>query len=166
MKKRNVIFAAILSGLVCFPLLLKAQAGPQVPLPGLNTADGDHALFSITTGTRKHSTGGWRSLSSDTTGSFNTGLGAGTLALNGPDDSNTAVGTATLLLNAGGASNTAVGRTAMLNNTTGDENTAVGVAALSACTTGGFNTAIGGIAGVPSPLVNSIRLLATSPASS
>ena len=90
---------------------------------------------------------GWRSLSSDTTGSYNTGLGAGALALNITDDSNTAVGTAALLLNAGGASNTAVGRTAMLNNTTGDENTAVGVAALSACTTGGFNTAIGGIAG-------------------
>ena len=146
MKNRNVIFAAILSGLVCFPLLVKAQAGPQVPLPGLNTADGNHALFSITTGTANTAVG-WRSLSSDTTGSFNTGLGAGALALNSTDDSNTAVGTAALLLNAGGASNTAVGRTAMLNNSTGDENTAVGVAALSACTTGGFNTAIGGIAG-------------------
>jgi len=146
MKNRNVIFTAVLSGLVCFPLLLNAQAGPEAALPGLNTADGDHALFSITTGTANTAVG-WRSLSSDTTGSFNTGLGAGALALNTTEDSNTAVGTAALLLNTGGTSNTAVGRTAMLNNSTGNENTAVGVGALSACTTGGFNTAIGGIAG-------------------
>jgi hypothetical protein len=146
MKNRNVIFAAILSGLVCFPLLLKAQAGPQAALPGLNTADGDHALFSITTGTANTAVG-WHSLSGNTEGSFNTGLGAGALALSTIEDSNTAVGTAALLLNTGGASNTAVGRTAMLNNSTGDENTAVGVGALSGCTTGGFNTAIGGIAG-------------------
>jgi hypothetical protein len=146
MKNRNVIFAAILSGMVCFPLLLKAQAGPEAALPGLNTADGDHALFSITTGTANTAVG-WRSLSSNTEGSFNTGLGAGALALNTTEESNTAVGTAALLLNTGGISNTAVGRTAMLNNSTGNENTAVGVGALSGCTTGGFNTAIGGIAG-------------------
>ena len=146
MKKRNVILAAILSGLVCLPFLLKAQDSPQAPLPGLNTADGDHALFSITSGTANTAVG-WRSLTSDTTGSFNTGLGAGALALNISDDSNTAVGTAALLLNNGGGSNTAVGRGAMLNNATGDENTAVGVAALGGVTTGGFNTAVGGIAG-------------------
>jgi hypothetical protein len=146
MKNRNVIFAAILSGLVCLPLLVKAQQGPQTPLPGLNTADGDRALFNITTGTANTAVG-WRALTSDTAGSFNTGLGAGALAVNTTEDSNTAVGTAALLLNSGGTSNTAVGRTAMLNNSTGSENTAVGVAALSGCTTGGFNTAVGGIAG-------------------
>jgi uncharacterized coiled-coil protein SlyX len=146
MKNRNVIFAAILSGLACFPLVIKAQAAPETALPGLNTADGDHALFSITTGTANTAVG-WRSLSSDSTGSFNTGLGAGALALNTTEDSNTAVGTAALLLNTGGISNTAVGRTAMLNNSTGNENTAVGVGALSGCTSGGFNTAVGGIAG-------------------
>ena len=146
MKNRNVIFATILSGMVCFPLLLKAQTGPQAALPGLNTADGDHALFSITSGTANTAVG-WRSLTSNTEGSFNTGLGAGALALNTTEDSNTAVGTAALLLNTGGISNTAVGRTAMLNNSTGSENTAVGVSALSDCTTGGFNTAVGGIAG-------------------
>ena len=146
MKKRNLIFASILSTLVCLPLLLKAQAGPEAALPGLNTADGDHALFSITSGTGNTAVG-WRSLYSNTEGSFNTGLGAGALALNTVEDSNTAVGAAALLLNTGGVSNTAVGRTAMLNNATGDENTAVGVGALSGCTSGGFNTAIGGIAG-------------------
>jgi len=146
MKNRNIMNAAILSALFCFPLVAKAQAAPETALPGLNTADGDHALFSITTGIANTAVG-WRSLSSNTEGSFNTGLGAGTLALNTTEESNTAVGTAALLLNSGGISNTAVGRTAMLNNSTGSENTAVGVGALSACTTGGFNTAIGGIAG-------------------
>src|SRR5215211_206656 len=146
MKNRNVIYATILSALFCFPLLAKAQAAPEVALPGFNTKDGDHALFSITTGIGNTAVG-WYSLSANTEGSFNTGLGAGALALNIAEDSNTAVGTAALLLNTGGVSNTAVGRTAMLNNSTGSENTAVGVGALSACTTGSFNTAIGGIAG-------------------
>jgi len=146
MKNQNVIFATILSALVCFALVPKAQAAAETALPGLNTADGDRALFNITTGIGNTAVG-WRSLTSNTEGSFNTGLGAGTLALNTTEDSNTAVGTAALLLNTGGISNTAVGRTAMLNNSTGDENTAVGVGALSGCTTGGFNTAIGGIAG-------------------
>jgi uncharacterized coiled-coil protein SlyX len=149
MTKRNII--AVLCALVCFPLLLKAQPAPETPDPGsvggsFNTADGDHALFNITSGTANTAVG-WFALRSNTDGSFNTGLGAGALALNTTEDSNTAVGTAALLLNTGGASNTAVGRTALLHNTTGDENTAVGVGALSGCTTGGFNTAIGGIAG-------------------
>src|ERR1044071_1424569 len=146
MKNRNLIFAAIVSALVCLSFSQRTQAAPEAPLPGLNTADGDHALFNITTGTGNTAVG-WFSLSSNTEGSFNTGLGAGALALNTTEDSNTAVGTAALLLNTGGISNTAVGRTAMLNNATGSENTAVGVGALSGCTTGGFNTAIGGIAG-------------------
>ena len=140
MKNRNVIFAAILSGLVCFPFLLKAQAGPEAALPGLNTADGDHALFSITTGTANTAVG-WRSLSSDTTGSFNTGLGAAALALNN-GSSNTAVGVAALLLNSTGSNNTAVGTGTLVNNTT-DRNTAVGASALNADNTGTDNCAVG-----------------------
>ena len=146
MKNRNLIYATILSVLFCFPLLAKAQAAPEAALPGFNTADGDHALFNITSGIANTAVG-WYSLSSNTEGNYNTGLGAGALALNTTEESNTAVGTAALLLNTGGISNTAVGRTALLNNSTGSENTAVGVSALSGCTTGGFNTVIGGIAG-------------------
>jgi uncharacterized coiled-coil protein SlyX len=146
MKNRNPIFAAIASALVCLPFLLKAQAAPEAPLPGFNTADGDHALFSITSGIGNTAVG-WYSLSSNTDGNYNTGIGAGALALNTTEESNTAVGTAALLLNTGGVSNTAVGRGALLNNATGSENTAVGVAALADVTTGGFNTAVGGIAG-------------------
>jgi uncharacterized coiled-coil protein SlyX len=146
MKKPNLMFAVMVTALVCLPLLLKAGAVPEAPLPGFNTADGDHALFSISTGIGNTAVG-WYSLSANTEGNYNTGIGAGALALNTTSESNTAVGTAALLFNTDGISNTAIGRTAMLNNISGDENTAVGVGALSGCTTGGFNTAIGGIAG-------------------
>ena len=81
MKSRNIIFGAILSALVCFPLLLKAQALQTAALPGFNTADGDHALFSVTTGIA-NSAFGWYALFADTDGSYNTGVGAGALDLN------------------------------------------------------------------------------------
>src|SRR5574338_1401213 len=74
-----------------------APAAPLAPLPGFNTADGDHALFNLTTGTG-NSAFGWYALFADTDGSFNTGLGAAALALNNGTE-NTAVGTAALLLN-------------------------------------------------------------------
>ena len=138
---------------------------PATALPGLNTADGDHALFNITTGVANTALG-WYSLFANTDGSFNTGVGAGTLVLNVGDQSsdagteNTAVGTAALLFNTTGARNTAVGSTALENNTTGlsntavghqallnnidsNSNTAVGRIALTSHTTGSFNTAIG-----------------------
>jgi hypothetical protein len=59
----------------------RAPSAPEIALAGFNTADGDHALFSITTGVA-NSAFGWYSLFSNTGGSFNTGVGAGTLLLN------------------------------------------------------------------------------------
>jgi len=81
MKNPNVIFGAILSVAVCFPLVIKAQAAPETALPGLNTADGDRALFNITTGTANTAVG-WSSLKSNTDGTFNTAVGAATLQSN------------------------------------------------------------------------------------
>ena len=134
MKNRNVIFAAILSALVCFTLLPQVQATPD---PGsvdpFNTADGDHALFSNTSGFG-NSAFGWYALFANTDGSFNTAVGAGALDLNNGNN-NTAVGTAALLLNTG-SDNTAVGTAALENNTV-DGNTATGAFALFANTTGG-----------------------------
>jgi len=78
---------------------------------------------------------------SNTDGSFNTGVGAGTLALNVGNQSNadgvdnTAVGAVALFLNTTGSDNTAVGTAALLNND-GDTNTAVGAFALNQNTTG------------------------------
>ena len=89
---------------------------------------------------------GWNSLLFDTTGNFNTGAGAATLALNNADI-NTAVGAAALILNVNGTRNTAVGgerwsiTPAMRYN--GFFNDAVGAFALNGNVTGFSNNAIG-----------------------
>jgi hypothetical protein len=131
-------------GLACFGLSPAVQAVSPAPdggYPNFTTAEGEKALFSLSTGSGN--TGlGWFSLFSDNTGSFNTGVGAGTLALNN-GDSNTAVGVGALLLNTTGSSNTAMGSTALLNNTSGADNSAFGLGALAANTTGIHNTACG-----------------------
>jgi hypothetical protein len=136
--------------LACFAFVWSAQAVSPAPdggYPGANTAEGQNALVSLTTGGYNTAVG-YLSLRSNTDGSFNTAVGAGTLLFNVGDQStgegigNTAIGTAALLFNATGSENTAVGAAALLN-TTGDENTATGFQALFNTTTGGFNTANG-----------------------
>jgi trimeric autotransporter adhesin len=145
MKKRNII--AVFSALACFALLPKAQAAPapETPDPGsvggsLNTADGDHALFNVTTGVG-NAAFGWFSLLSTVDTSLNTGVGAATLVLN-TGENNTAIGAAALLFNTTGSDNTAVGAAALVNNAAGG-NTAVGSFALNKNTTGTENTAVG-----------------------
>jgi len=133
--------------LACFGLLSKAAAvvpPPDGGYPGGNTAEGQNALLSRSSGGFNTALG-WLSLKSVTTGSFNTGVGAGTLVLN-TGDQNTAVGTAALLLNTAGTSNTAVGAVALLHNTDGFANTAIGFQALSSNTEGADNTANGVLA--------------------
>ena len=76
------------------------------------------------------------------TGSFNTGVGAGTLVLNTADQ-NTATGAGALLSNTTGTQNTANGAFALFGNTTGGFNTANGDRALSSNTVGAQNTATG-----------------------
>ena len=111
-------------------------------LPGGNTAEGQLALGSLTTGFY-NSAFGIYSLLSLTDGNFNTGVGAGTLLVN-TADSNTATGAGALLSNTIGNQNTANGTFALFSNTEGDENTAVGSNALTSNTTGDANTATGG----------------------
>ena len=130
--------------LICFALLPKAQAvvpPPDGGYPNFTTAEGQNALFSLTTGAANTAVG-WRSLFSNTEGSFNTATGAGTLLLN-TSSQNTAFGAAALLFNTTGLSNTAVGAAALLHNTIAEGNTATGAFALSTNTTGHSNTAIG-----------------------
>jgi hypothetical protein len=118
----------------------EAPTAPGIALPGFNTADGQNALASLTTGSANTAVG-WFSLFSDTDGSFNTGVGAGALLFNTADN-NTAFGAAALLFNTTAANNTAVGTAALLNNN-GVENTAIGHEALNANTTAHDNTAVG-----------------------
>ena len=130
--------------LVCFGLLPTMRAVSPAPdggYPGGNTAEGQNALLSLTTGGFNTAVG-WSSLKSLTTGSFNTGVGPGTLVLNRAD-SNTAVGTAAMLVNTTGTENTAVGTDALVHNDSGSFNTAVGIQSLFYNTTGGQNTAVG-----------------------
>jgi hypothetical protein len=116
--------------LVCFglspaPNAFGVNPPPDGGYPGNNTAEGDDALFSLTTGTE------------------NTALGFGALYSNTTGDSNTATGSLALLSNTTGVRNTANGFVALANNTTGGRNTATGRGALANNTTGSFNTADG-----------------------
>ena len=130
--------------LTCFALLSKMQAVSPPPdggYAGGNTAEGQNALLSLTTGTYNTAIGLY-SLLIDSTGKFNTGVGAGTLLLNTADE-NTAVGAGVLLSNTTGVDNAAIGTFSLFNNTTGSFNTATGSQALLANTTGTENTANG-----------------------
>ena len=125
-------------------LLLEAQAVSPAPdggYPNGNTAEGQNALLSLSTGTFNTAIGVF-SLESLTEGNFNTGVGAGALLANTAIQ-NTATGAGALLNNTTGFSNTANGAFALFSNTTANVNTAVGMQALFNNTEGGGNTAIG-----------------------
>src|SRR5947207_11063419 len=99
--------------ILCFGLLPGAQAvvpPPDGAYPNFTTAEGQKALFNLTTGSANTAVG-WFSLWSDTEGSFNTATGAGTLLFNTADE------------------NTAFGAAALFSDTTGEQNTAVGAVA-------------------------------------
>ena len=165
MKKRNITFTTILLVLGCFSLSPTARAlspPPDGGYPNQTTAEGDGALFSLTTGLGNTALG-FNALHSETEGSFNTATGRNALANHTTGNHNTATGGAALLSNTDGEGNTATGRAAMGNGTTGsqntatgwqalfsnkgDENTANGAFALYSNTTGGSNIALGNSAG-------------------
>jgi hypothetical protein len=147
MKNRSKILMVILPVLACFAFLPGAQA---ICLDGCNTGfpfhtwQGDNALLLL--GGSGNTAFGWRSLTTDITGSFNTAIGPSLILNDGSD--NTAVGAAALLLNSLGSDNTAVGTDALVfNDQFGDnvavENTAVGSFAMFNNVDGAFNTAVG-----------------------
>jgi hypothetical protein len=134
----------IIFSLVCVALLPKAQAvlpPPDGSYPGGNTAEGQNALFSLTTGMYNTAVG-YFSLEGVMTGSFNTAVGAGALFAN-LGDQNTATGAAALVSNTTGTLNTANGEAALFFNTTGISNTGVGSSALLHNTTASGGTAVG-----------------------
>jgi trimeric autotransporter adhesin len=145
MKNRNLLVITILLVLACVALLLQngfaVVPAPDGGYPGGNTAEGQNALLSRTTGGYNAAIG-WLSLESLTSGSFNTGVGAGTLALNNADQ-NTAIGTGALLFNTTGSFNTATGAFALFKNVGGFSNSAFGRSALEENVSGNENTATG-----------------------
>ena len=165
MKLQKLTHILIL--IIAIELLPNAYAVNPPPdgcYPGFTTAEGCNALLNLTTGAGNTGVG-WYSVFSDITGSFNTGIGAGTLALNN-GDSNTATGAGALLLNTTGQRNTAMGTNALayngsifgadyndafgafalFNNDQGFSNNAVGDSALFYNLEGTQNTAIGDLA--------------------
>ena len=138
------VIPMFLIALFCFGRLPKAEAvvpAPDGGYPGGNTAEGQAALLSLTTGGFNTAVG-LLSLRSLTEGSFNTGIGAGTLIASMGSE-NTATGAGALLSNTIGNYNTANGAFALFSNTQGFAQTAIGDRALFSNTTGDFNTAVG-----------------------
>ena len=85
MKLQNLIHIVI--GIVCVGLLANAEAvnpPPDGGYPEANTAEGQNALFSLTTGVANTAVG-WLSLNVLDTGKFNTAIGAATLIGNTAD---------------------------------------------------------------------------------
>ena len=154
LRSRSAIILIALT-LMAFVLAQKTQAlnpPPDGGYPGGNTAEGQAALLSLTTGGFNTAVG-FFSLRSDTTSSFNTGVGAGTLLAN-TGDQNTATGAGALLSNTTGFGNTGDGTFALFSNTTGGTlgtafgvdvgpNTAVGSQALKSNTITSANAAVG-----------------------
>ena len=136
---------------------LKAQC-PSACGAGGNTAVGDNALDSLTTGINNTAVGK-DALTADTTGQYNVAVGSGALASNTTGNFNMAIGTEALnqsnanfnlaigfrvaFQNTTGRHLTGIGAAAMRNNTTGEFNTAIGAAAFFNNTTSEFNVAVG-----------------------
>jgi hypothetical protein len=156
-----LLIALVLLGFALLPDAHAVLPPPDGGYPGGNTAEGQNALFSLTTG-QFNTAVGFLSLRNDTTGSLNTAIGAGTLLANTANQNtaagagallsntlggfNTASGAFALFSNTTGLSNTATGAQALFNNTTANSNTAMGDRALQFNTTGAGNTAVGNLA--------------------
>ena len=158
-------FLLIVLALTCGSLALAPAARAVDPPPdgtcaNGNTAEGQDALFSLTsdgffntatgfdslyhnTAGNENTATGDRTLFQNTTGVFNTATGASALGFNTSGQYNTATGSLSLYNNTSGQFNTATGGLALNENTIGSHNTATGLNALNHNTTASSNTATG-----------------------
>src|SRR6266496_4045657 len=125
----NIIYPTFaLFAFACFAVLQNAQAVVPPPDGGYanrNTAEGEDALFGLTTGVD------------------NTALGLQALYNGTTIGGNTAVGSQALLSNTVGTRNVAVGAAVLESLTSGEMNTAVGNLSLAQGESVNFNTALG-----------------------
>ena len=150
MKHRKTLFTATRLSLCflalgCFGFPQRNQAVTPPPdggYPSGNTAEGDDALFGLTSGSFNTAIGS-AALFSNSSGYQNTATGVQALFSNTTGYDNTANGDYALNYNTTGLYNTANGAFALLRNTTGSYNTANGDYALKNNTTGRYNTANG-----------------------
>jgi len=103
---------------------------PDGGYPNLNTAEGEDALFSLTTGDGNTAIG-WEALYKNTGGIENTATGAAALNSNTTGSANTAEGYHALFNNTG-ADNIGLGVNAGLNLTTGSHNIDIGNSGVAA----------------------------------
>jgi hypothetical protein len=142
-----LLIALVLDCFALSPLAWAVDPPPDGGYPNFNTAEGEDALFSLTTGS--NNTGiGFNALFNNTSGSDNTATGTVALYSNTTGSSNTVNGDSALFYNTTGAQNTAIGFQALLFNRTGNDNTANGVLALAYNATGSNNIALGNSAGI------------------
>jgi Chaperone of endosialidase len=129
----------LLLTLTCTVTALAVTPPPDGGYPNQNTAEGEDALLSLTTGADNTAVG-FHALHNITDSSGNTAIGSSALE-NSTAGPNTAIGYSALIANTTGFDNTAV--SGLFANTTGHDNTAVGFSSMAYNTTGSFNTAMG-----------------------
>src|SRR5437016_7944132 len=132
-KKAIPLFLVVLTCFALSPAVRAVSPPPDGGYPGFNTAEGDFALNSLTTGGSNTAIGN-HALFSLTTGTNNTATGANALF--------------SLTTSSNGGNNTATGVNALYSNMTiagiyGFNNTATGANALQSNTTGPHHTATG-----------------------
>src|SRR5438477_13204804 len=104
--RRRFPFGALAVAFFAFSLAaLAVTPAPDGAYPNGNTAEGDSALFSLTTGSDNTAVGAG-ALFSDTNGSFNTSTGFQTLNSNTTGEFNTADGYRALFKNIAGVAHT------------------------------------------------------------
>src|SRR6266480_372463 len=124
-RSRFTLIILVLAGSALLPETRAVSPPPDGGYPGGNTAEGQNALLSLTSGMYNTAVG-FDSLVLNAAGNFNTGVGAGALLTNVGDPTtgdgveNTAIGAGALLSNSAGSRNTAIGAFALFNNIGGD----------------------------------------------
>ena len=136
----------VLSFAFLTPVRAQLSPAPDGGYANGNTAEGEDALFSLTSGFDNVAVG-YEALYFNTQGIENTGTGYRALWSNQTGTRNTATGNAALSRNITGSSNTSTGLHTMFLNTSGQRNTAEGAFALNANTSGSYNIALGYNAG-------------------
>jgi hypothetical protein len=119
LSSQSALFLVALASVVLLPRVQAVVPAPDGGYPGGNTAEGQNALFSLTSGGYNTAVG-YFSLRGDATGSFNTAVGAGAL-LGNTGDQNTALGLAAGLNLTTGQANICIG--SGVTGVAGDNNT-------------------------------------------